>query len=52
MLATRRIARAELIDAFADSDALPVHSFVDAFLQGDTQAVLHALVARLKAKSG
>lgn len=51
MLATRRLARADLIDAYADVDALPIDDFVDAFYHPQTQATLQALVARLKSKS-
>ncbi len=50
MLATRTLARADLAAAYADLDALPLDDFVDAFFHPQTQAVLHALVARLKNK--
>lgn len=50
MLATRALARADLIDAYADIDSLPLDGFVDGFFHPDTQAVLHGLVARLKKK--
>jgi len=52
MLATRRIARADLVDVWADVDALPVDDFVDGFFHPQTQATLQALVARLKSKGG
>lgn len=48
MLSTRAIARADLAAAYADIDALPIDRFVDDFFQPETQAVLTALVARLK----
>ena len=51
MLGTRRIARADLTTTFADVDALPIDSFVDAFFHPQTQATLQALVARLKNKA-
>jgi enoyl-CoA hydratase/carnithine racemase len=50
MLGTRRIARADLMAAYADVDALPIDTFVDAFFHPQTQAVLQALVERLKGK--
>jgi 3,2-trans-enoyl-CoA isomerase len=48
MSATRAIARADLIEAFADPDKLPLEGFLESFFGEETQAVLHALVARLK----
>ncbi|AND68675.1 enoyl-CoA hydratase [Dyella thiooxydans] len=50
MLATRALARADLAEAYADIDALPLDAFVDGFFRPDTQAVLQALVARLGKK--
>jgi enoyl-CoA hydratase/carnithine racemase len=50
MLGTRRIARADLMAAYADVDALPIDTFVDAFYHPQTQATLQALVDRLKGK--
>jgi Delta3-Delta2-enoyl-CoA isomerase len=50
MLGTRQIARADLVDTYADVDALPIDTFVDAFFHKETQSTLHALVARLKKK--
>ena len=50
MLATRALARADLAAAYADPGALPLDDFVDAFFHPQTQAVLQALVARLKSK--
>ena len=50
MLATRRLARADLTAVWANPDALPIDSFVDAFFSDETQAVLQQLVARLKKK--
>ncbi|RDS78845.1 enoyl-CoA hydratase/isomerase family protein [Dyella monticola] len=51
MSGTRQIARADLIAAYADVDALPIDTFVDAFYHPQTQATLQALVARLKSKA-
>jgi len=51
MLATRAIARADLLAAYADLDSLPVEHFVDGFFHPQTQQVLQQLVARLKGKS-
>ena len=51
MLATRRLARADLAAAYADLDALPLEDLTDAFLHPQAQAVLQKLVARLKSKS-
>jgi enoyl-CoA hydratase/carnithine racemase len=50
MLTTRRLARADLADAYADLDALPLDDFVEAFFHPETQATLQALVERLKSK--
>ena len=50
MLSTRATARADLVTAYRDIDALPMDEFVEGFFHADTQAVLHALVARLKSK--
>jgi len=51
MLTTRRLARADLANAYADLDALPLDDFVEAFFHPETQVILQALVARLKSKS-
>ncbi|GLQ52300.1 enoyl-CoA hydratase/isomerase family protein [Dyella flava] len=51
MLATRQIARADLISTYADIDSLPIDTFVDAFFHPETQATLQQLVARLKKKA-
>lgn len=50
MLTTRTTARADISAAFADVDALPLDEFVDGFFHPQTQAVLQALVERLKRK--
>ena len=50
MLATRKLARADLADAYADMDALPLDDFTDAFFHPQTQATLQQLVAKLKEK--
>lgn len=50
MLATRAIARADLIAAFDNLEGLPLDSFVEGFVSPQTQAVLQQLVARLKEK--
>ena len=50
MLATRALARADLLAAYADPAALPLDGFVDAFFHPQTQAVLQQLVARLREK--
>ncbi len=51
MLATRALARADLADAYADLDALPLDAFVEATFHPQTQATLQKLVARLKEKN-
>lgn len=51
MLATRAIARADLVAAYSDPDSLPLESFLDGFFHPQTQSVLTQLVARLKDKS-
>lgn len=48
MLSTRAIARSDLHQVWNDPDAIPVKPFIDAFYDDETQAVLQALVARLK----
>lgn len=50
MLATRAVARADLIAAYADPGTLPLDLFADAFFHPQTRAVLEQLVARLKSK--
>jgi hypothetical protein len=50
MLATRRLARADLTATFADVDALPLDDFLAGYFHPQTQATLQALVARLKGK--
>jgi 3,2-trans-enoyl-CoA isomerase len=50
MLTTRSLARADLVAAYADMDALPLQAFTEAFFHPETQAVLQQLVARLKSK--
>jgi hypothetical protein len=48
MLATRRIARADIVaalEAFTDAD---LDQFLDGWHSADSQAALHALMARLK----
>jgi hypothetical protein len=50
MLGTRQIARSDLATAYADVDALPIDTFVDAFYHPETQTTLKQLVARLKKK--
>lgn len=51
MRETRRIARADLAAVFADPTSFRVDAFVEGWFAEETQAVLHALVARLKSKS-
>ena len=48
MLATRRIARADLVAALEGFDDRQLDGFMDAWYAPDTQAALQALVARLK----
>lgn len=50
MRTTRAMARADLADAFADPDALPVEDFLDGWFGEETQRVLNALVEQLKNK--
>ncbi|MFA6231571.1 MAG: enoyl-CoA hydratase/isomerase family protein [Rhodanobacter sp.] len=50
MLVTRKLARADLAAAYADTEALPLEDFVDAFFHPETQAVLQQLVVTLKQK--
>ena len=48
MLATRRIARADLVAALAGFSDAELEGFVDGWFAPETQAALQALVARLK----
>ena len=50
-MATRAVARADLAGLFEDPAALPVDAFLDGWFAPEAQAVLHALVARLKSKA-
>jgi enoyl-CoA hydratase/carnithine racemase len=50
MHATRALARADLIEAIADPSRLDLPRFLDEWFSEETQAVLHALVARLHSK--
>jgi Delta3-Delta2-enoyl-CoA isomerase len=49
MAQTRRLARADLAAAFADTGKFPIDEFVDAWFATESQATLTALVAKLKA---
>ncbi|HET8765481.1 MAG TPA: enoyl-CoA hydratase/isomerase family protein [Rhodanobacter sp.] len=51
MLATRRLARADLVATFADVEALPLDGFLTDYFAAETQTTLQALVARLKSKA-
>lgn len=51
MHATRMISRADLVDAIADPRRLDLPRFLDEWFSDETQAVLTALVAKLKSKS-
>ncbi|MCB1553722.1 MAG: enoyl-CoA hydratase/isomerase family protein [Xanthomonadales bacterium] len=48
MLATRSLARADLVAAVDDPERLDLGQFIDAWFREETQGVLGALVARLK----
>jgi Delta3-Delta2-enoyl-CoA isomerase len=50
MLATRALARADLVAAVEDPARLRLEHFLDAWFTDETQGVLTALVARLKSK--
>ena len=50
MLRTRAIARADLVTVWGDTSNLLDPGFIDDFFGEETQAVLQALVARLKSK--
>ncbi|MEO8672971.1 MAG: enoyl-CoA hydratase/isomerase family protein [Tahibacter sp.] len=50
MSETRRLARADLSGLFADPDKLGITDFVDGWFSSESQMVLQALVAKLKAK--
>lgn len=48
MLATRKMARADLVAALADPANIGIDAFLEGWYHPETQAVLGALVARLK----
>lgn len=48
--ATRQLARADLAALFAEPEKLPIEDFLDGWFSPPTQAVLRALVARLKSR--
>jgi len=48
MAATRRLARGDLIEVFADPENLRIDEFANAWFGAETQATLRALVAKLK----
>ncbi|KJV24973.1 enoyl-CoA hydratase/isomerase family protein [Luteibacter yeojuensis] len=50
MLRTRAIARADLLEVWGDTNGLLDEGFIDDFFAQETQATLHALVAKLKNK--
>jgi 3,2-trans-enoyl-CoA isomerase len=50
MHATRSLARADLVEAIADPSRLDLPRFLDEWFSEETQAVLGAMVARLRAK--
>jgi enoyl-CoA hydratase/carnithine racemase len=50
MAQTRRIARADLVEMFADPEALRIDDVLEIWFAPEAQAVLGALVARLKSK--
>ena len=48
MLATRALARADIVEALTDPKRIDLDSFLEAWNEPDTQTALQALVARLK----
>ncbi|HET7267001.1 MAG TPA: enoyl-CoA hydratase/isomerase family protein [Oleiagrimonas sp.] len=50
MRATRRLARAELADAFADPNTFPAQDFLDEWFTEEVQQGLRATLAKLKSK--
>ena len=52
MSTTRRIARADFHEMFADAARMDIAGFVDGWFSAESQQTLQALVAKLKAKSG
>jgi Delta3-Delta2-enoyl-CoA isomerase len=50
MLRTRELSRADLVSAIRDPEKLRLDGFLDAWFGAETQAVLTAMVARLKSK--
>lgn len=51
MSATRKLARADLAAVFADPGRLDIDGFVEGWFSPESQAVLTALVAKLKSKA-
>jgi hypothetical protein len=50
MLRTRAIARADLVELYADPDRPGPEEFIEAWSNEETQTTMRALVARLKDK--
>lgn len=50
MLETRRFARSDLVDALASPERIGIARFLDVWFREETQAMLHAMVAKLKAR--
>jgi Delta3-Delta2-enoyl-CoA isomerase len=50
MSSTRRIARRDLADIMGDASRFPADAFADSWFAEETQSVLQAMVAKLKAK--
>jgi enoyl-CoA hydratase/carnithine racemase len=52
MLETRRYARSDLIEALSSPERIGIAHFLDIWTRTETQTMLHAMVARLKARKG
>lgn len=52
MLETRRLARADLVDALRDPGRIGIERFLEGWSGAETQSVLRAMVERLKARKG
>jgi hypothetical protein len=50
MLRTRAVARADLVDLYADGERPDPEEFMEAWSNEETQSTMRALVARLKNK--
>ncbi len=52
LLETRRMSRSDIVQALRDPERIGIERFLEGWFGAETQAVLQAMVARLKARKG